>query len=128
MLLERDNELQTLEAAFQAIAGSGGRLVLVCGEAGIGKSSLLARFAEGLLQGIAGVGRPVVLVIEDLHWADDRSLDWLKFVGRRIAMLPLLLICSFRDDGVDATHPPRAALGQIPAARKAQLTLAPLSL
>lgn len=175
MLLERDNELQTLETAFQAVAGSGGRLVLVCGEAGIGKSSLIARFTEGLaapcrlawgycdplttprplgpvrdiaaevlgpeqgeseearyfeglVQGIAGVGRPVVLVIEDLHWADDRSLDWLKFVGRRIAMLPLLLICSFRDDEVDATHPLRAALGQIPAARKAQLTLTPLSL
>ncbi len=50
--------------------------------------------------------RPRVLVVEDLHWADEATLDLVRFLARRIATLPLLLVLSYRDAlGVD--HPLR---------------------
>ena len=41
--------------------------------------------------------RPRVLVIEDLHWADEATPDLVRFLGRRIGALPLLMIVSYRD-------------------------------
>ena len=43
-------------------------------------------------------GAPTVLVVEDVHWADEATLDWLAHVGRRMAELPVLLVLTFRDD------------------------------
>ena len=43
-------------------------------------------------------GAPTVLVVEDVHWADEATLDWLAHVGRRLAELPVLLVLTFRDD------------------------------
>ena len=40
---------------------------------------------------------PRVLVVEDLHWADEATLDLVRFLARRIATLPLLLVLSYRD-------------------------------
>jgi DNA-binding CsgD family transcriptional regulator/RecA/RadA recombinase len=176
MMLERDRELQALLAAFGSVDQTGGRVVLVCGEAGIGKTSLIVRLVEqvqgehtvalglcdpldtprplgpvrditwkllgpptgeardevrcfeGLMAALARAGCPVLLVIEDLHWVDERTLDWLKFLGRRIAQVPVLLVCSYRDDELEAGHPVRTALGLIPAARTTWLALKPLSL
>jgi predicted ATPase len=45
---------------------------------------------------------PVLVVIEDAHWADDATLDLLKFLGRRIERTRALLAVSFRDDEVTA--------------------------
>ena len=70
---------------------------------------------------------PRVLVIEDLHWGDEATLDLVRFLGRRITGLPLMLVLSYRDT-VGPTHPLRAALGDLvttPDARRLQLT--PLS-
>ena len=39
-----------------------------------------------------------VLVFEDVHWADEATLDLVKFLGRRIHRLPALLVLSHRDD------------------------------
>jgi len=49
---------------------------------------------------LADVGsrQPVVVILEDLHWADAATVDLLRFVGRRIARLPLLLVATWRDD------------------------------
>src|SRR5262249_27738049 len=58
---------------------------------------------------------PTLLVVEDAHWADAATLDLLKFLGRRIAQAPCLLVVSYRDDEVGTTHPLRRLMGELPA-------------
>ena len=48
---------------------------------------------------------PIVLVLEDLHWADTASLDLLRFLARSLASLSLLLVVTYRDEEVDRRHP-----------------------
>ena len=55
-----------------------------------------------------------LLVIEDVHWADEATLDLLKFLGRRINKLNSLLVITYRDDEVRAEHPLRLVLGDLP--------------
>ncbi len=45
---------------------------------------------------------PRLVIIEDLHWSDDTSLEFLLSFARRIASLPILLLLTYRDDEV---HP-----------------------
>ncbi len=56
---------------------------------------------------------PSVLVLDDLHWADQATIDLLRFVLRRIARSRSLVIGIIRDDEVGATHPMRALLGDV---------------
>jgi predicted ATPase len=50
--------------------------------------------------------RPLVLVVEDLHWSDLASLDWLAFVARRRAAARLLVLGTYRPaDAVMRAHP-----------------------
>lgn len=70
---------------------------------------------------------PKILVIEDAHWADNATLDLLKFLGRRISLLPALLTLSYRDDEIDQAHPLKEVLGEFPPAYTHALGLAPLS-
>ncbi|CAN5686953.1 hypothetical protein BH23CHL2_BH23CHL2_27530 [soil metagenome] len=46
--------------------------------------------------------RPVLAIIEDLHWSDDTSLDALLHLARRLANNPILLVMTYRDDEVDS--------------------------
>ncbi|GAA6141909.1 AAA family ATPase [Hydrogenophaga sp. 5NK40-0174] len=69
----------------------------------------------------------LVWILEDLHWADQRTLDWLVFIGRRISQLPLLLIGTYRDDEIGPSHPLKAASGSLPTRRVLHLPLRPLS-
>lgn len=56
----------------------------------------LAAVAQAL-QGLAGAqGSALVILLEDLHWADDASLDWLQGLLRSPPDLPLLLVLSAR--------------------------------
>jgi DNA-binding NarL/FixJ family response regulator len=55
---------------------------------------------------------PTVLVIEDVHWADDATLDALRYLIRRIADLPAVLILTYRDDEPNREHPLPGLLGQ----------------
>jgi DNA-binding CsgD family transcriptional regulator/tetratricopeptide (TPR) repeat protein len=55
---------------------------------------------------------PTVLVIEDVHWADDATLDALRYLIRRIADLPAVLVLTYRDDELDREHPLHGLLGQ----------------
>jgi predicted ATPase len=87
------------------------------------RSVLFATFLDELRTG----DRPTIVVIEDVHWADEATLDLLTFLGRRIARLPALLLLTYRDDELGRTHPLRAALGDLPSAAVARLRLAPLS-
>ena len=177
-LLERKTALDMLgEFAGQARRGEG-RLVLLEGEAGVGKSTLLelftldlrdARVLSGVCDGMF-TPRPLgplfdiaeqaggrlhslcrtdssreqlfgalltelcepgplpVVVIEDVHWADEATLDLLGFLARRIREIPVLLIVSYRDDELADSHPLRIALGHLAVQRCARrLPLPPLS-
>lgn len=66
---------------------------------------LFAAVLNELQQG----GRPTIVVIEDVHWADEATLDLIKFLGRRVAPLPVLVLLTYRDDELGRDHPLRAA-------------------
>ena len=71
---------------------------------------------------------PVIVVLEDLHWADAATLDLIKFLGRRIRQVPALLVLTYRDDELGPDHPLRIVLGDLatsPAVRR--IPLSPLS-
>ena len=174
-MLERDAELSVLADAVQAAAAGRGSVVLVSGEAGIGKSSLVeavrARLpAEGRMfvgycddlatprtlgpfrDLVGSVGaelsravtdghdrdrllsalraeldwpeHPAVLVIEDVHWADDATLDALRYLIRRIGSLPAVLVLTYRDDELSRGHPLTGLLGL--AARSDEVRRLPL--
>jgi DNA-binding CsgD family transcriptional regulator/tetratricopeptide (TPR) repeat protein len=177
-LLERKTALDALaEIAAQARSGEG-RLVLLEGEAGVGKSTLLEQFTDDLpdsrllsgacdgmftprplgplldiaqqvhgrlqslcradasreelfdvlLTELCGPGPLPVVVIEDVHWADEATLDLLGFLARRIREIAVLLIVSYRSDELADTHPLRIALGHLAVQRCVRrLSLAPLS-
>ncbi len=46
--------------------------------------------------------QPVLLIVEDLHWADDSSLEFLLYLSRRCTNQPMLMIFTYRDDEVHA--------------------------
>ena len=69
-----------------------------------------------------------VVVVEDIHWADEATLDLLRYLGRRLRGAAVLLIATYRDDGLTAGDPLRVALGDLGAQRCARrIELAPLS-
>ena len=70
---------------------------------------------EAVLSELSDSSRPVLLVIEDAHWADDATLDLIKFLGRRIDRTACLLLISYRDDEVSVAHPLRRVLGELPS-------------
>jgi DNA-binding CsgD family transcriptional regulator len=72
---------------------------------------------------------PVSLVVlEDIHWADEATLDLVRFLGRRIQRTRCLLIATHRDDELPATHPLRGVLGELIGQHAARLRIPPLSL
>jgi DNA-binding CsgD family transcriptional regulator/tetratricopeptide (TPR) repeat protein len=176
-LLERAGALASLvEHADEAGQGDG-RLVLIGGEAGVGKSALVERFQRdlpdarwmwGVCDGLftpqplaplfdladqiggslldlcrSGVGREElfravlrevsgpeldVVVIEDVHWADEATLDLLRFLVRRLRNASALIIATFRDDVLSVGDSLQVALGDLatqPSSRR--LDLVPLS-
>jgi predicted ATPase len=54
--------------------------------------------------------RPVVLLLDDLHWADPGSLDLLRFLARAVSALPLLVLVTYRSDELTRRHPLYALL------------------
>jgi DNA-binding CsgD family transcriptional regulator/tetratricopeptide (TPR) repeat protein len=168
LLVGREREQNFLRQELASALGGHGRLVLLAGEAGIGKTTLVAAlcqeaeakdasvasgrcyevgelpafapwhqlFAE--LPGVAptserlpppfgdgeapqsayqlmsevasylgalSAARPLVLVLDDLHWADRDSLDLLDVVTRSLSRAPLLIIAIYRSDAVQRSHP-----------------------
>lgn len=176
-LLERDQCFRELSLLLRTAMTGQGRIVLVSGEAGIGKTALAEQFFRqqgqaarrlwgacdalftprslGPLYDIAAQtqgalltllqretprpvlfaacldelqhGGPTVVVIEDVHWADEATLDLIKFLGRRIAHLPVLVLLTYRDDELGRDHPLRTVLGDLPSTVVARLRLLPLS-
>ena len=74
-----------------------------------------------------GSGTPTLLVVDDAHWADGATFDVLRFLGRRIADLPAMLLLTYRDDEVDDGHSLRNLLGGMTGAETVRLRLAPLT-
>ena len=70
---------------------------------------------------------PTVLVLEDVHWADDATFDAITVLGRRIRALPALLVLTFRAGEAPPGHPLHAAIGGIRAGDSVVVELAPLS-
>ena len=56
-----------------------------------------------------------MLVLEDVHWADDATLDSITVLGRRIGSLPALLVLTFRGGEAPPGHPLHATVGAIRA-------------
>jgi tetratricopeptide (TPR) repeat protein len=72
--------------------------------------------------------RRTVLVLEDVHWADEATLDVLRLLGRRVRSLATLAIATYRDDELDSTHPLRLVLGDLVRLQTTtRLRLTPLS-
>ena len=71
---------------------------------------------------------PTVVVFEDVHWADEATLDLLRYLGRRIPRIRALIVVTWRDDEVGADHPLHRVLGELPAASTHRVRLEPLSL
>lgn len=179
-LLEREHELSLLLDRVNLLRGtpSNGHIVVLHGEAGVGKTSLLrrarGRVGDGVLwlagqgepmlvaspmaalvelldhlppalaaqirvghlgaEGLASLlsrlrdrSQPVVLALDDAHWADGASLDLLGYVARRIDTTRALLLVAHRDDELQADHPLRAWLARLPRHATTRLGLAPLS-
>jgi DNA-binding CsgD family transcriptional regulator/tetratricopeptide (TPR) repeat protein len=178
-LLDRQKQLEELNRCFQEARAASGKLVLVAGEAGIGKSSLVERFVSEhrrdartlwgacdalstpralapvheiaaqtvppggrgirdgetgdrlfrvLLEDFARSERVCIVVLEDLHWADAATLDFLLFIGRRIQRTSAVFVTTYRDDELSATHPVRLTLGELTGNHVSRMRLAPLSL
>lgn len=68
-----------------------------------------------------------VFVFEDVHWADNATMDFLKFIGRRIRRSRCLIIASYRDDEIGPGHPLNHVIGDLPSNATSRIRLVPLS-
>ena len=178
-LWERHPALDLLDGLVRDSA-RGGRVALLAGEAGLGKSAIVREFARRsgprtrVLQGscdrlvtprvlgpLHDIGRQAggafaarlsgeaaqeqifaafldelsgprqpplpLVVVEDAHWADEATLDWVAFLGRRIDQMPALLVLTYRDDELGAEHPLRGTLAALPSGVVHRVPLPPLS-
>jgi DNA-binding CsgD family transcriptional regulator/tetratricopeptide (TPR) repeat protein len=72
--------------------------------------------------------RPAVLVLDDVHWADEATLDVVRLLGRRIEGVGALVLVSYRDDELDRTHPLRILIGELSTGQAVtSLEIRPLS-
>ena len=178
-LIERESQLAALyQYAGEASQGQG-RLVLISGEAGVGKSVLLEEFAQeldearwlwsgcdglftpaalgplldiasrldgellqlcraeakrdqlygALLRQLSDLRPRTVIAIEDVHWADEATLDLLSYLGMRIQHLGVLLLVTYRDDALVTNDPLRLTFGALASQRATRrLSLPTLSI
>lgn len=174
-VLERADQLAVLVDQFDHV-GSSGRLVLISGEAGAGKSVLVREFldrhAEGaqvlvgrcddlfasrplgpladmardrpgpladalasgtqaatfeaFLAELATPGAPVVVVFEDVQWADEATFDLLRLLARRLDALPCLILATHRDN-LATDHPLRRVAGSLLGPQVRRVHVPPLS-
>jgi len=62
------------------------------------------------------LSQPRVVLLEDLHWADQATLDAIRVLGRRIDSTSALVLGTYRDDEVEGEHPLRVVLGELASA------------
>ncbi|MBB3308675.1 ATP/maltotriose-dependent transcriptional regulator MalT [Rhizobium sp. BK196] len=175
-LIERAPNLDHLQSLLREAADGRGRLVLLEGEAGAGKSSLAAAFSRAVpaetrvlsgacenfgtaeplgpwrdiarearwtltsvsagnwislfsevLDLLVGDRQPTLLVIEDIHWADDATLNLIRYIGRRIRNTCLLAVLTARNDDTPGQMRLRRLLADIPPAHWLRIDVPPLS-
>ncbi len=177
-LLERETQWQRMNDAIKGVRAGEGTIVLVSGEAGIGKTSFVTAVTEAFrpltrvlwgacdplftprplgpiydiavsnlthLLNLLNSGAdwfaiaaalhkallegpiPTLLVFEDIHWADEATLDLVKYLGRRIRQTKTLLILTYREDEAGSKHQLRSVLGDLPPQHTIRLRLEPLS-
>jgi tetratricopeptide (TPR) repeat protein len=73
-------------------------------------------------------GRAVVVVVEDLHWADDATLDVVRYLARRVRVLPIVVVLTYRAEGADVGNPLRRLLGSLRGPEVVRVVLEPLTL
>ena len=78
-------------------------------EAGVSRFRLFQQ-VRGMLS-----GSPMLLLLEDVHWADEATLDILRFLGRRLAGIRLLILATFRSEEVGGDHPLTVVMGELAA-------------
>ena len=61
----------------------------------------------------AAQSQPLMLVLDDLHWADRSSLLLLEYIAREIQSSPLLVLGTYRDVEVSRRHPLSVTLGSL---------------
>ena len=74
------------------------------GMAGIGSQAQLFQLIHDFFVAVRE-SRPLLLVLEDLHWSDPASLELLRYLGRICATDAILLIITYRDDELTRQHP-----------------------
>lgn len=72
------------------------------GDVGFERDRLLIAIAE--LFELVSKERPTLLVLEDLHWSDQGSLDLFAYLARRAKSLPLLIVGTYREIELDSSH------------------------
>ena len=65
------------------------------------RQARLSRAVDQLLEASRG-GRPAVLMVDDIQWADDASAQVLHYLARHAAQRPVLVIYAYRDEAVDS--------------------------
>ncbi len=97
------------------------------GEAGLDRLALFESVAH-VVSRIAAEVAPVLLVLEDLHWADASTRDLLRFLFSRLGPDRLLVLVSYRADDLHRRHPLRPLVGELARLpRVEQMNLPPLS-
>ena len=174
-LLERDEQISQLRLAVDEARAGAGRLIVVTGEAGVGKTALVESIGDfdgqirlwtgsceqlftarplGPLADIAmdAGGRlaevvrraapvhevlpvlldelrssPTLMVIEDVHWADEATLDVIALLARRMAATRSVVVITSRDE-LALDHPLRVVMGGLAAAGVERFRLSPFTL
>ncbi|HZF27302.1 MAG TPA: AAA family ATPase, partial [Steroidobacteraceae bacterium] len=101
-------------------------LVVASPDAEHGEHSRPEFFAR-LVETLSQPNHVTVAVLEDLHWADEATLDFLHYLGRRIQRTRCLLIGTYRDDEVATAHPLRRVLGETTGQHATRLRVPPLT-
>jgi DNA-binding SARP family transcriptional activator/predicted ATPase len=68
------------------------------------------RLFEALARAILGIGRPLLLLLDDLQWCDQETLEWVRYLLHFAPQARLLIVGTFRTEEVDADHPLRTLL------------------
>ena len=76
-------------------------------EAGLSRLRLFRKVREALSES------PMLLLLEDVHWADEATLDILRYLGRRLAGLRLMILATYRSEEVGRDHPLTVVMGDL---------------
>ena len=68
---------------------------------------------SALIRKLSASTKPVVLLFEDIHWADEATIDLIKFLARRIHQYKCLFLLTYRDNEIPSGHPLATIFGEL---------------